>query len=110
MKIHSTAADGVPPPQVKRGVVELYWAVTEEVLFREGPTPRAPKSKPVSSPPTAAGQFLLASIWRAGQARGEAKDGECHGGMAKEDNLSRHARIVSPADKPSNCVPRCIPK
>jgi hypothetical protein len=24
MKLHSTAADGVPPPQVKLGVVELY--------------------------------------------------------------------------------------
>jgi hypothetical protein len=23
-KLHSAAADGVPPPQVKRGVVELY--------------------------------------------------------------------------------------
>ena len=35
-KLHSTAADGVPPPQVKRGVVELYLVVTEEVLSREG--------------------------------------------------------------------------
>jgi hypothetical protein len=37
MKLHSIAVDGVPSPQVKRGVVELYQAVTEEVLSREGP-------------------------------------------------------------------------
>jgi hypothetical protein len=36
-------------------------------------------------PPTAASQFLLASIWRAGQARGEAQDGEYHESITKED-------------------------
>jgi hypothetical protein len=33
----------------------------------------------------AASQFLLALIWRAGQACGEAQDGECYGSMARED-------------------------
>jgi len=35
IKLHSTAADGVPSPQIKRGVVKLYQAVTEELLSRE---------------------------------------------------------------------------
>jgi hypothetical protein len=43
--------------------------------------------KIASSPLAAASQFLLASTWRAGQAFGEAQDGEYHvmGVWQKED-------------------------
>ena len=49
-----------------------------------GPPLARPNRSQQAPPPAEAGQFLLVSIWRAEQARGEAKDGECHWGMAKE--------------------------
>jgi hypothetical protein len=68
-------------PRAGPQIWSLKWHLSPTARLIEAPA----YSSQQAPPPAAAGQFLLASIWRAGQARGEAQDGECHGSMAKED-------------------------